>query len=116
MALKLNAIGTLPEVPASDVKKRGWRGVVRRLQAEGPIVITNHEEPEAVVIAARDYEGILEMLLQAEAEEALALEALRRQFDERLAGLNTPDAGRRLRSILHTRARLHGRATAGARD
>ena len=40
----------LPTVPASDVKKRGWRGVMRTLVKDGAVVVTNHDEPEAVIL------------------------------------------------------------------
>ena len=45
---------TLPTVPAADVKKRGWRGLMRRLEREGPLVVTNHDEPEAVIVPVED--------------------------------------------------------------
>ena len=42
-----------------------------------------------------------------------ALETLRRRFDQRLACLQAPDAGDRLRSVLSRRARLEGKVSAG---
>ena len=44
-ALKLDAIGSLPKTPASDVKKIGWRGVMRSIQESGRVVVTNHDVP-----------------------------------------------------------------------
>ena len=112
--MKLTRLEMLPELPASDVKKRGWRGVMRTLQAEGIVVITNHEEPEAVILPAREYEGLLETVRQAESRLTSELDALRLRFDERLAALRAPEAGVRLRSVMRARARLGGKVKAGA--
>jgi hypothetical protein len=43
-----------------------------------------------------------------------ALEALRRNFDERLAALRAPDAGDRLRALIDEPTRLDGMVKAGA--
>ncbi len=107
-------LADLPNIPASDVKKRGWRGVMRALAAKGPVVVTNHSEPEAVIVSAQDYARLLS-LVAANAEKTEAgLETLRRRFDERLAALQRPDAGDRLRAVATRPTKLRGKVKAGA--
>ena len=105
---------SLPRVPASDVKRRGWRGVMRTLRSEGAVLVTNHDQPEAVILAADEYAELIERATQAESRMESDLTALRRRFDERLAALRKPDAGGRLRSAMRGPARLRGKVKAGA--
>ena len=103
----------LSKVPASDVKRRGWRGVMRTLSAEGAVLVTNHNHPEAVILAASEYANLLDRARQAESRVESGLAVLRRQFDDRLAALSTPDAGQRLRAAMRGPAKLRGKAKAG---
>ena len=103
----------LPRVPASDVKRRGWRGVMRTLRSEGAVLVTNHDQPEAVILAADEYAALVERAQQAESRVESDLAALRRRFDERLATLGTPGAGDRLRSVMRGPAKLRGKVKAG---
>ncbi|MFA5910908.1 MAG: type II toxin-antitoxin system prevent-host-death family antitoxin [Vicinamibacterales bacterium] len=103
----------LPRIPASDVKKRGWRGVMRALASKGPVVVTNHSEPEAVILSAQDYARLLTIVKETESRTEEGLESLRRRFDERLAGLRQPGAGDRLRALSRSPARLRGKVKAG---
>lgn len=103
----------LPRIPASGVKKGGWRGVMRALTSNGPLVVTNHSEPEAVILSAQDYGRLLTIVKEAEARTEEGLETLRRRFDERLAALRQPGAGDRLRAISRSPARLRGKVKAG---
>lgn len=103
----------LSRLPASDVKRRGWRGVMRTLGAEGAVLVTNHNQPEAVILAADAYANLLEQSKQAESRIESDLAFLCRRFDERLAALRKPDAGRRLRSVMRGPARLRGKVKAG---
>lgn len=114
MAPGVSEIAALPEIAASDVKKRGWRGVMRTLQAGGAVLVTNHAQPEAVIMGAREYQAMLELVKHAKSREAAELDALRARFDERLAALRVPDAGGRLRSVMRHPARLRGKVKAGA--
>ncbi len=113
MATTRADIENLPQVPAADVKKRGWRGVMRTLHEQGVVLVTNHHEPEAVIIPVTDYANFLEMVNQAESRTASELDALRLCFDERLAALRAPHAGARLKSVMHGPARLRGKVKAG---
>lgn len=106
-------VKSLARVPASDVKRKGWRGVMRTVRAEGAVVVTNHEQPEAVILTAEDYASLLERAMQSESRIESDLAALRRRFDQRLAALRTPEAGDRLRQVMRSPARLRGRVKAG---
>jgi prevent-host-death family protein len=114
MATKTSRVDALHKVPASAVKTGGWRGVMRTLREQGAVVVTNHDEPEAVIIPAKEYAALVETVTRAESRTASELEALRLRFDERLAALRAPGAGARLRSIMRGRARLRGKVKAGA--
>lgn len=106
-------LAALPHMPASDVKKRGWRGVMRALAASGPVVVTNHSEPEAVIVSAQDYARLLAVVEASASKTEAGLELLRRRFDERLAALQQPDAGDRLRAIGKHPTTLRGKVKAG---
>ncbi len=107
-------LANLQAVPASDVKKRGWRGVMRTLLDKGTVVVTNHDEPEAVIIDIKEYESLLALAEQTQARSMSELDALRRRFDERLETLNTPAAADRLRRLARKPAKLGGKVKAGS--
>lgn len=104
----------LPRTPASDVKKLGWRGVMRAIKLSGKVVVTNHNEPEAVIILVEEYEAMVRIMQQAESNNASVLDSLRHRFNERLMVLQTPDASDRLRSVMRGPAKLGGKVKAGA--
>ena len=112
-ALALKPLDSLPRTPASDVKKLGWRGVMRTIARSGKVLVTNHDEPEAVIIPAAEYSAMLALLREAASRDEAALNALRRRFDERLASLQAPDAGEKLRDILRKPLALDGKVIAG---
>lgn len=120
MALPLHAdvfaqdLRELPRTPASEVKKSGWRGVMRTIRVRGKTVVTNHDEPEAVIIPVAEYTAMVEKLRQAEARNGSALDELRQRFDERLAALQAPDAGDRLRAVMQAPVKLAGKVKAGS--
>jgi len=113
MALKLDAIDLLPKTPASDVKKHGWRGVMRDVRKSGRVVVTNHDTPEAVILSASEYEAILQALEEAKGRDQMTLDALRKRFDERLKVLKAPDAAAKLLAAARTPVKLHGKVKAG---
>ena len=114
MASMNSSFSDLPRIPASDVKKRGWRGVMRALTSKGPVVVTNHSEPEAVILSVQDYDRMLTIVKETESRTEAGLEALRHRFDERLAALRAPNVGDRLRAISRSPAKLRGKVKAGA--
>ncbi|GAB7541641.1 type II toxin-antitoxin system Phd/YefM family antitoxin [Cupriavidus sp. 8B] len=106
-------LGELPRTPASEVKKHGWRGVMRTVSHHGKVLITNHNDPEAVILSTREYTAMVEAVRAAQANAPATLEALRKRFDERLASLDANDAGDRLRALASQPARLDGKVKAG---
>jgi len=79
----------LETTPASDIKTKGWPGLMRRVRAQGAVVVTNHQHPEAVVVEAQAYQALLARAKAGagEADRAGALRALQAEFDARLATL-----------------------------
>lgn len=114
MALKHDPTEDLPRTPATDVKKLGWRGIMESVSRTGKVVVTNHNRPEAVILSIEEYSTLVQALRAADAQYESALDQLRHRFDERLASLQAPDAGERLRAMMRGPARLEGKVTAGA--
>lgn len=114
LTLKLDSIEDLPRTPASDVKKLGWRGVMKAVGHKGRLVVTNHNEPEAVILSATDYDAIVRALHEASAKNDDVLESLRHRFDERLASLQAADTADRLRAVMRGPVKLGGEIKAGA--
>ncbi len=114
LPLQLEAIDDLPRTPASDVKKLGWRGVMKSIGRIGKVVVTNHDQPEAVILSAAEYDLILQALQAAANKEGDALEQLRLRFDQRLAALQAEDAADRLRALVREPACLDGKVRAGS--
>ena len=118
MAISESALGEavladLPELPASDVKRRGWKGVMSEVRAQGGVVVTNHATPEAVVLPTDEYVRLREAARRGEQQIQAQLDVLRQRFDKRLAALDAADAGARLRLAMDAPVRLRGRVKAG---
>jgi prevent-host-death family protein len=107
-------LARLPRTPASDLKKLGWRGVMNTLRSKGKLLVTNHDEPEAVIIPVAEYDALMQLAGQWEAQIESALTGLRRSFDERLSVLQGQSAATRLRSTIRGRAKLGGKVKAGS--
>ncbi|PIQ36268.1 MAG: hypothetical protein COW59_13425 [Lysobacterales bacterium CG17_big_fil_post_rev_8_21_14_2_50_64_11] len=112
LALNLDAIAKLPHAPVSDVKKIGCMTAVAR---SGKLVVTHHNAPDAVMLSIADYDTIVQALRDAAMPREAMLDALRQRFDERLAVVQTDDAGGRLRTLLRQPAKLGGEARVAAR-
>ena len=107
-------LAKLPRTPASDLKKLGWRGMMNALRSKGKLVVTNHDEPEAVIIPVAEYDAIMQLVEHAEAQTESTLANLRRTFNERLSVLQSRSAAARLQSTMRGRAILGGKAKAGS--
>lgn len=105
---------TLPRAPASDLKKFGWRGMMNTVRSKGKLLVTNHDEPEAVIIPAAEYDVLMQLVAQSEARTESALQDLRQSFDQRLSILQDRSAANRLRSTMSGRAKLQAKVKAGA--
>jgi PHD/YefM family antitoxin component YafN of YafNO toxin-antitoxin module len=104
----------LPCTPASDLKKLGWRGMMNALRSKGKLLVTNHNEPEAVIIAVAEYDDLLRLAAQSEVQTEAALANLRRSFDERLSVLQGESAATLLQSTIRDRAKLGGKVKTGS--
>ena len=107
-------LAKLPRTPASDLKKLGWRGMMNTLRSKGKLLVTNHDEPEAVIIPVEEYHVLMQIVEQSEAQAESALAGLRKSFDERLAVLQDRSAAGRLQSAIRGRAKLDGKVKAGS--
>lgn len=116
VAVALESLQNLPRMPASDVKKLGWRGVMKSIARSGKVVVTHHDEPEAVILSADEYTAIVSLLQAAGDKDRVMLDALRHQYDERLKALDQPGAGDTLRTLLRAPLDLGGKVLAGHDD
>lgn len=110
---QLDALAPLPHTPASDVKKLGWRGLMKAIKSTGKLVVTNHNEPEAVILSVEEYAELMQLVQQSAVKTESALTVLRQRFDQRLAALQAPDAGDRLRAVMRAPVKLDGKVKAG---
>jgi prevent-host-death family protein len=108
------SLAKLPRTPASDLKKLGWRGMMNALRSKGKLLVTNHDEPEAVIMPAAEYEDLMRLVEQSAAQTESALANLRQSFDERLSVLQGQSAAARLQSIIRGPAKLGGKVKAGS--
>jgi prevent-host-death family protein len=107
-------LAKLPRTPASDLKKLGWRGMMNALRSKGRLLVTNHDEPEAVIITVAEYDDLMRLAEQSEAQTESALANLRQSFDERLSVLEGQSATTHLQSTIRGRAKLGGKVKAGS--
>jgi PHD/YefM family antitoxin component YafN of YafNO toxin-antitoxin module len=103
----------LPRKPVSEVKRDGWRGIMRSVDAAGALLMTNHDRPEAVILSLGEYRQLSELAAGARRANEAKLQALARAFDDDLARLKQPDAGQRLRDAFAAPLALKGKAIAG---
>ncbi|MCE2918096.1 MAG: type II toxin-antitoxin system prevent-host-death family antitoxin [Rubrivivax sp.] len=103
----------LPRKPVSDVKREGWRGVMRSVDTAGRVLMTNHDRPEAVILSLHEYRLLSEQAARAQRDSQDRLEHLSRAFDAELAVLQQPGAGDRLRSAFDAPLQLNGEVIAG---
>lgn len=108
MSVRHARLAELPTTPASTVKQKGWKGVMRSLAVSGRLVVTNHHEPEAVVLSIEQYHTLVSAAESAALAANDPLSALRRRFDERLSSLDALDAGERLHDLMRSPGSLAG--------
>jgi PHD/YefM family antitoxin component YafN of YafNO toxin-antitoxin module len=106
-------LARLQRKPVSDVKREGWRGVTRIVDAEGKVLMTNHDQPEALIMSLREYRRLTDLAQRVERDQQLGLEQRTRAFDAELEVLKQPDAGDRLRQAFGAALALHGEVIAG---
>ena len=113
MAAVFTALDELPRQNASRVKNK-WGEVVRQVQAQGSVAVTNHSKVEMVLVDAATYHQMVEQARQRQSQEQALLQALDQRFDARLAGLQQDGAADRLRGLMAARGRSGQRPRAGA--
>ena len=84
------------------------------VRSKGKLLITNHDEPEAVIIPAAEYDALMQIVEQSAAQTESALANLSRSFDERLSVLQSRSGASRLQSTIRGRAKLGGKVKAGS--
>jgi prevent-host-death family protein len=84
------------------------------LRSKGKLLVTNHDEPEAVIIPVAEYDALMQLVEQSEAQTESALAGLRQSFDKRLSVLQGQSAATRLQSTIRGRAKLGGKVKAGS--
>jgi prevent-host-death family protein len=88
--------------------------MMNALRSKGKLLVTNHDEPEAVIIPVAEYNALMQLVEQSEAQTEAALTGLRRSFDVRLSVLQDRSAATRLQSTIRGRAKLGGKVKAGS--
>lgn len=107
------ALVLLQRKPVSDVKREGWRSIMRSVDAAGTLLMTNHDQPEAVILSLQTYQQLRELAGQAQREQQHKLDLLSHAFDAELAVLQQADAGDRLRDAFHAPLALNAEVIAG---
>lgn len=103
----------LEQLPVSEVKKRGWKAVMRLVSDKGAVVVTNHDQPEAVIVPIAEYARLREAARQRAGQLDTVEEALRQEWQQRLARLNQPGARTAVDTLLQGPITLGGTVKAG---
>lgn len=103
----------LQRKPVSDVKREGWRGVMKDVGTAGKLLMTNHDQPEAVILSVQEFRRLSDLAENALREQERKLQALSQAFDAELAVLKQADAGSRLRQAFAAPLALKGKVIAG---
>jgi hypothetical protein len=109
---ELPGLDELPRQNASQVKNK-WGEVVRLVQEVGSVAVTNHSAVEMVLIRAATYRQLVQEILALNAREQSVLDELASRFNSRLATLQQPDAGRKVRALFAAKGKLTRRPKAG---
>lgn len=109
----LQPLNDLPRQNASQVKNH-WGEVVRQVRQSGSVAITHHASVEMVLLPAATYEQLTQELKAARAQKQSQLDDLAQRFEQRLAGLQQPEATRQVQGLFAARGKLARRPKAGA--
>lgn len=118
LPVRFDPINELTHTTASSVKEH-WRKVMQEVRDQRMVVVTNHNEPQAVIVSIEQYRALqaqveaLESSLEELRGQAPGLAELRAGFDQRLAVLQQAQAGDTARALLRRPARLQGQVKAG---
>jgi len=103
----------LPATTATEMKRQGWRSVMASVRRDKHVLITNHNAPEAVILAPEEYDRLVQAAQKGAATPDPQLEALRMKFRERLKCLQAPGANEKLAHAMLKPLDLGGRVIAG---
>ena len=112
MVAPLTALESLPSQKSSQVKNK-WGAVVRQVQEQGSLAITNHSSVELVLLTAATYQSLLDLVARLQARERTELDELSGQFKARLEILQVPQMHDRLSSMLATKGKAKKAPIAG---
>jgi len=104
---------TLPTTTATEMKRQGWRSVMANVRRDKHVLITNHNAPEAVILAPEEYDRLVNAARNAATAPDAQLEALRMAFRARLQCLQEPGANEKLANLMGSYPKLNGRVLAG---
>jgi PHD/YefM family antitoxin component YafN of YafNO toxin-antitoxin module len=113
MITELPGLDDLPRQNASQVKNK-WAEVVRLVHEVGSVAVTNHSAVEMVLLPATTYRQLVQEIVALNAREQSVLDELAVRFNSRLAALQQPDAGQKLRALFAAKGKLTQRPKAGA--
>lgn len=103
----------LQQLPVSEVKKRGWKGVMRLVGDKGPLVVTNHDQPDAVVVPIGEYVRLRDLARKKAANLDTSEATVRAEWQRRMAWLREPGSDDFLRSLVNGPSTLQGDVKAG---
>lgn len=86
--------------PVSDLEKKSWGSLVRAINNQGAVVVTDHDQPVAVVLSVENYETLARLAQREQAHIARKIAELNERVDQRLASLKKPDARRALDALM----------------
>lgn len=112
MVAPLIALEALPSQKSSQVKNK-WGDVVRQVQEQGSLAITNHSTVELVLLTAGTYQSLLNLVARLQARERSELDELSDQFKARLEILQEPQVHDRLTSVLAAKGKAKKSPIAG---
>ncbi|HSW07349.1 type II toxin-antitoxin system prevent-host-death family antitoxin [Aquabacterium sp.] len=108
MTTELRQLSELPRQNATQVKNQ-WGEVVRLVRQNGSVAITNHSTVEMVLLQASTYEQLAQELHELKAQKQSQLDELAQRFEQRLAGLQQPQAPARVQALFGAKGKLGAR-------
>jgi len=109
----ISHLAQLPSTTATDMKRRGWRGIMADVRRQGHMLITNHNLPEAVILPPEEYERLTNISRAVLEQREQQIEALKMKFRERMKCLQEPGANEKLANLMSSYPKLEGRVLAG---
>lgn len=105
-------LAALPTQNSSQIKNK-WGDVVRQVQEQGSLAITNHSAVEMVLLTAGTYQSLLDLVARLQEREQSDLAELSARFEARLEVLQHPKSHERMRSVMAARGKAKKAPLAG---